>query len=88
MEREVSESSDDRSTVRASDALLHESGSSSLQQGLHRAELWLFVDAHRWAVIGLLSLSVFAAVALGVILSPPSVMAYLAEGTAIAKGYS
>ncbi|NEU56560.1 hypothetical protein [Halorussus sp. MSC15.2] len=81
------ERSDDRSTVRVSDALRHESSSGSVWEWLRRFELWLFVDAHRWSIIGLLTASVFFAVVLGVVLAPPSVMEYLVRGTALAKGY-
>lgn len=79
--------SGDESTVRVSDALRHEGSGRSLWDRVRRVELWLFVDAHRLSVVGLLALAVFGSIVLAVTLTPPSVMAYLARGTALAKGY-
>lgn len=78
---------DDGTTIRVSDALRHEAPQGSPTERLRRIELWLLVDAHRWLVIGLLSAVVFLTVVIVVVLSPPSVMAYLVQGTALAKGY-
>lgn len=74
------------STRRVSDALRHESTGSLLDR-LRGVELWLFVDVHRLVLTGLISVAVFLTVVFAVVLSPPSVMAYLVEGTALAKGY-
>ena len=87
MARRTDEPPDERSTLRVSDALRHESASGSPREWLREAELWLFVDAHRWVVVGLLSAVVFATIVLGVILAPPSAREYLVGGTSVAKGY-
>ncbi|WP_435179263.1 hypothetical protein [Halorussus sp. AFM4] len=86
MARQTDEAPDERSTRRVSDALRHESTGSPLGW-LRRAELWLLVDAHRWAVVGLLAAAVFATVVVAVVLAPPSAREYLVGGTSIAKGY-
>lgn len=76
-----------RSTVRVSETLRRPDGPGGLRGWLRGRWLWLLVDADRWAVVAALSGGVFVAVVGAVLLGPPSVLAYLVGGTALAKGY-
>lgn len=72
---------------RVSDAMVEREGERTLGNRLREAELWLLIDAPRWAVIAGLVIGIFGGTLLVGTVGPASIQEYLLDGTAIANAY-
>jgi hypothetical protein len=87
MAEAVQQQVDDSDVVRVSDVMVDRQRDGRLPRGLRKAELWLLIDAPRWAAIVGLAATIFVLTVLVGTLGPASVQQYLLDGTAISDGY-